>query len=35
MKESSDHPRHKPNYDGPKNTHCALPLVVRFVEQIP
>src|SRR5260370_13841017 len=22
MKESRDHPRHKPTYDGPNNTHC-------------
>src|SRR6516225_10999179 len=24
-----DYPCHKPNYDGPKNTHCALQLVQR------
>src|SRR6516162_4940170 len=29
MKEPRDHPCHKPNYDGPKNTHCDLLLVGR------
>src|SRR5262249_39543706 len=24
MKEPRDHPCYKPNYDGPKNTHCVL-----------
>src|SRR6516162_10362267 len=28
MKEPRDHPCHKPNYDGPKNTHCVLPRVI-------
>src|SRR6516225_11494831 len=31
MKEPRDHPRHKPNYDGPKNTHCVLQFVERSV----
>src|SRR5206468_2380643 len=26
MKELRDHSCHKPNNDGPKNTHCLLPL---------
>src|SRR6516162_270448 len=29
-----DYPGHKPNYDGPKNTHCILPPVVRFVTSL-
>jgi hypothetical protein len=34
INQFSDYPRHKPNYDGPKNTHCILPPVVRFVISI-
>jgi hypothetical protein len=26
VKELRDHPCHKPNNDGPKNTHSSLPL---------
>jgi hypothetical protein len=31
MKEPSDHSCQKPNYDGPKNTHCALSFALIFV----